>query len=223
MPDSCAVTGCDRNVKSKELCGMHYNRKLRGHPEDGNPPRKRPPCKFEGCDRPNSARGYCGSHVWQMKHIGTMTPIAAPTDRICKGPSCDRPARRFAEHGLCPTHDRQMRDRGYLSPIRDSRPLRDPEVFWTYTRRTSSGCWEWQANVTPAGYGMLNAGGKKFVYAHRHSWELARGPIPQGLTIDHLCRNTRCVNPDHLEPVTQAENNRRAREAKAARMAGGAA
>lgn len=45
--------------------------------------------------------------------------------------------------------------------------------------------------------------------AHRISWEIHNGPIPKGMHIDHLCRNTRCINPDHLEPVTLEENNRR--------------
>ncbi|WP_375791707.1 HNH endonuclease signature motif containing protein [Actinoplanes campanulatus] len=49
----------------------------------------------------------------------------------------------------------------------------------------------------------------KAVTAHRYSYESLIGPIPDGLTIDHLCRNRPCINPDHLEPVTQAENNRR--------------
>jgi hypothetical protein len=49
----------------------------------------------------------------------------------------------------------------------------------------------------------------KSYFAHRISWELFRGPIPHGLTIDHLCENKHCVNPNHLEPVTSVENSRR--------------
>ncbi len=68
-----------------------------------------------------------------------------------------------------------------------------------------SGCWEWTASEKTPGYGSFNLNGK-CVLAHRASYELHVGPIPQGLVLDHLCRNTLCVNPEHLEPVTAREN-----------------
>ncbi len=67
-----------------------------------------------------------------------------------------------------------------------------------------SGCWLWTGGITPRGYGY-----GKSKHAHRYSYEAFVGPIPDGLEIDHLCRVTSCVNPDHLEPVTQRENQRR--------------
>lgn len=72
-------------------------------------------------------------------------------------------------------------------------------------------CWLWQGKLTDRGYGTIKVGGKhgKNCRAHRVSYELFVGPIPAGLTIDHLCRNRSCVNPLHLEPVTQGENTRR--------------
>ena len=78
-----------------------------------------------------------------------------------------------------------------------------------YIPEPMSGCWLWTAATTVAGYGQLGrAGGRGQTawMAHRLSWELHRGPIPAGMHIDHLCRNPACVNPDHLEPVTQREN-----------------
>ena len=72
-----------------------------------------------------------------------------------------------------------------------------------------SDCWEWIAGRTTAGYGTFAPGREKRTYAHRFSYELLVGPIPEGLHIDHLCRNRGCVNPDHLEPVTNRENGRR--------------
>lgn len=212
----CAAQGCAReDIHAKGLCKKHYNRKLEGLPEQPLI-RTRPACSFPGCERPHTGHGLCGSHNWQRKQGQQLRPIAEPVDRKCSGPECTRDARRYASAGLCPAHDWQMRNRGSLTPIRDARPIRDPDVFWTRVRKVESGCWEWTANLTAAGYGMLNVGNGKYGYAHRYSWEHMRGPIPAGLTIDHLCRNRRCVNPDHLEPVTQAENNRRAREAKKA-------
>lgn len=73
----------------------------------------------------------------------------------------------------------------------------------------TNGCWEWQG-TTRYGYGLIwaaHVGGARL--AHRMSYELYVKPIPDGLHIDHLCRNRCCINPAHLEPVTQAENNRR--------------
>lgn len=69
-------------------------------------------------------------------------------------------------------------------------------------------CWEWTGYVNPKGYGNYRRGGRTH-WVHRLAWELLVGPIPDGLEIDHLCRNRRCVNPDHLEPVTRSENLRR--------------
>lgn len=62
-------------------------------------------------------------------------------------------------------------------------------------------CWRWTGRIDWKGYGWLSADP-----AHRLTYEAAVGPIPAGLVIDHLCRNPWCVNPAHLEPVTQKEN-----------------
>ena len=76
-------------------------------------------------------------------------------------------------------------------------------------RVADSGCWEWALSCSDNGYGKA-----KFqqvqVSAHRLSYMAHIGPIPDGKSLDHLCMNKRCINPEHLEPVTSRENSRRA-------------
>lgn len=73
---------------------------------------------------------------------------------------------------------------------------------------TDSGCLVWTGKRNATGYGMMKFGGKSRL-AHRVAFEMVIGNIPTGLTIDHLCRVRACVNPFHMEPVTQRENTLR--------------
>jgi hypothetical protein len=68
-----------------------------------------------------------------------------------------------------------------------------------------TGCWEWIGSLNAGGYGTFHMP-KKPELAHRFSYQRTHGRIKEGLELDHLCRNRRCVNPDHLEQVTRREN-----------------
>ncbi len=77
-----------------------------------------------------------------------------------------------------------------------------------YQVNATTGCWEWKRGLNHGGYGSYTIDGKTR-NAHRVSYEMFRGEIPPGLDLDHLCRNRRCVNPDHLEAVTRSVNLKR--------------
>lgn len=92
-----------------------------------------------------------------------------------------------------------------------SPPIRS--VRLTDVHVTDTGCWIWQGRVDRSGYGALKFRGRSMA-AHRFYYEQLKGPIPEGLQIDHLCSVRLCVNPEHLEAVSGVENVRRSSVAK---------
>ena len=89
-------------------------------------------------------------------------------------------------------------------------PQFSPTVLAQFDEQVSidEDCWTWLGRLTPGGYGKFRVSGEIFA-AHRVSYVQSRGSIPDGLVLDHLCRYRACVNPDHLEAVSQLENVRR--------------
>lgn len=81
--------------------------------------------------------------------------------------------------------------------------------FWPKVDKTE-GCWTWTAGRDRKGYGRVSNGhGRSPLLAHRVAWTLTHGAIPEGMQLDHLCRNPACVNPAHLEVVDNRENTLR--------------
>ena len=74
--------------------------------------------------------------------------------------------------------------------------------------RITPGCWLWMGGHNSLGYGLFRDGPKSQAGARRFAYQQFIGPIPEGLTVDHACRNPRCVNPDHLRLLTAADNRR---------------
>jgi hypothetical protein len=127
----------------------------------------------------------------------------------CTAPGCERPN---YSRGLCTRDYQRMRNFGTTDlPA----PPSLAERLAAAVIVDDDGCWLWQPAPGGNGYGRLSVHGR-LAYVHRVSYELHVGPIPDGLTIDHLCRVRTCVNPAHLEPVTFAENTRREMAARKA-------
>lgn len=82
--------------------------------------------------------------------------------------------------------------------------------FWRYVKKVDNGCWEWLGCLSKNGYGVFSVphipGENKHSYAHRFSWELHFGSIPEGKVICHKCDNPSCLNPEHLFIGTQKDN-----------------
>lgn len=118
----------------------------------------------------------------------------------CRADECTTAAEVKA---LCRKHYQRMRKTG-TTTRRDAL-----DRFMAKVEISDDGCWIWTGYLNPAGYGQFGVG-SRLVLAHRWLYEQAVEQIPDSLTLDHLCRVTACVNPDHLEPVSLAENIRRA-------------
>lgn len=124
------------------------------------------------------------------------------SDGTCIVTGCDRPI-YIKSRGLCNRH-RQRQERG--APMW---PPTTEERFYSKVTEVDSGCWEWGGFVAQDGYGHFALTTDRPVVAHRWAYEHLIAPIPEGLHLDHLCRNRSCVNPWHLEPVPGAVNIRR--------------
>ena len=125
-------------------------------------------------------------------------PKGTPGRQVCSIDGCERLVKGF---GLCEPHYRKWKKANPLVG-----PPTDEERFWSKVDRSGE-CWLWTAGLCH-GYGRFTLDGAHHP-AHRVAYEWLIGPIPPGLELDHLCRTPACVRPDHLEPVTHAENTRR--------------
>ena len=125
-----------------------------------------------------------------------------PDKPTCSIPECPKPV---AQNGWCGMHYQRWYRRGNPGLAQVERFRMQPEAkFWNSVERTTT-CWLWRAGKDTGGYGVITVQRRK-TKAHRFAYELLVGPIPKGLQIDHLCRVRNCVNPAHLEPVSQREN-----------------
>lgn len=125
--------------------------------------------------------------------------------KICTVEECSR--RSFAK-GYCQMHYRRVRIYGDPNTFQRFRPAGDEwERFFARVDKGGS-CWIWTGRLYRNGYGNAwNARKKVGQLAHRYAYEALVGPIPEGMQLDHICHERACVNPTHLRPVTNKQNN----------------
>jgi hypothetical protein len=113
----------------------------------------------------------------------------------------------YEARGFCQKHYARFKKYGaHVDNNRSHAPATDR--FWRYVNKTD-GCWLWTGGSrSKKGYGQIGGGGKgaKHILAHRLSYEIHKGQIPEGMVVMHSCDNPSCVNPDHLSVGTQSQN-----------------
>lgn len=118
----------------------------------------------------------------------------------CSIPGCEK---LIYARGWCSTHYSRWYAHG--DPLAVRVRATAEERYWPKVeRREDDECWPWLGYLNRDGYGQFRGNGE--VLSHRFGYAVTVGPIPEGLTLDHLCRNRACQNPAHLEPVTMREN-----------------
>lgn len=206
MTAPCIVAGCTSKTtrRIKGACGMHDMR-LRTTGSYGPPGRLRgewhSSCPAEGCDARGQRRGYCYKHARRVALYGD--PAGQPEkkpERPCRIDGCPEPhwARDY-----CRRHYKRWKKNG------TAELLTADDRFWRKVdRRGPDECWPWRGATVRGTHGHVRLDDGSLVYAHRRSFEIHNGAIPEGLVVRHKCDFGLCVNPDHLEIGTQADNVR---------------
>lgn len=182
-----------------------------------NHTRKATVCSVEGCDAGGyMTRGLCKMHYARLRRHGDPGTAGKQHAVSWEGVACqvDGCDRRVTARGYCLAHYKRSRRWGdpkvrRVAPIEERFAARVTVGDFPDGRPGLGPCEVWTGNRMVNGYGVLSLARGVTVLAHRWAYEHFVGPIPEGLVIDHLCRVRHCVNPDHLEAVTNEENLRR--------------
>ena len=163
-------------------------------------------CEFDGCENPIRTKTYCNGHRLQYQRGQELRPLrrrGRPADP-CTFEGCVRG--QEGHSGFCSPHNKQLRRSGQMKRVRSEDTSPTARFWWYVTKGADGDCWNWNGLISDQGYGTITVGGRP-QRAHRYSWEIHNGPIPEGMQVDHICHNTLCTRPDHLRLVTQKQNN----------------
>ena len=205
----CEIEGCDGQVKSRGWCSTHYAR-WRNH---GDPMKllrgTRNPCTVDGCDRIGKNGNPCHMHYKQEHRkrgsikkncefcgdrFGTYSGSVRFCSKSCAGDW---------------THSTGRAGRPKSTPLADAWESGDMKGFLKLVKEdcaeTDRGCWEWQGSLDQSGYAIIYV--RKALAGHRITFEAAHGVGLGKMHGHHICAVRRCVNPDHIQPATAAENS----------------
>lgn len=165
-------------------------------------------CMVDGCNAPVKAKNLCNKHYIRLQRYGRLEKLTYP--KICSVEGCERPVKAM---GLCNLHWQRQWKHGSTDVVAFIKGD-DEARFFSHVNKNGpipehnpelGKCWLWTGSLTDDGYGEFYCKGKT-VKAYRWLYEREIGEVSEGMVLDHLCRNPACVNPLHLEPVTNREN-----------------
>lgn len=157
-------------------------------------------CSIPECGKPHNAKWLCGVHYMRQKNHGTALWEPTKKPEFCSIEGC---AKKRHSKGLCSMHNHRRISHG--NPLHTKTIVGDDDARFESKINKTDACWLWTGKPTPLGYGSIRINGRD-VRAHRFSYEKYVGKIPEGMEIDHICRNRICVNPKHLRAATRKQN-----------------
>lgn len=211
----CSFDGCSRKHASKGYCDAHYRQFRRGGIESlrviglqVSAEKKTTKCSFDPCDLLAYCKGLCHSHYNQKnegRELKELGPYRGRGARILSCPSCGKSFKaRLARSKFC---SKTCSAKGQMAPLTSAYLNKDwkgvLKCIENSSAKTASGCWEWGGRMAN-GYPISSS--HKVGKIHRVAVEASLGRPLGPESVHHACANTVCVNPNHLQLISQKEN-----------------